>query len=328
MSLKRQKRFGFTLIELLVVIAIIAILIGLLLPAVQKVREAAARTQTLNDLKQIGLACANSNDTYKREPPSIGYFPRAPISGGNATNSMGSIFYWLLPFMEADNVYKLGQPPAPPGLAANTATGVWGYATIHSQVINPLISPLDFTTSDGTNGAGWGGSSFAANIRVYGDGTQAAQIQKYGSGTNVAGTADNGCRLPVTFQDGSSNTIIMATRYVVCGTGGSVWTSEAGTSADPWGPFFGGNVPVTLAVPPAALTGTIPFQVAPTQPAGTNPCSPTNTGTGGGAMSFGTGGIQVGLADGSTRTLAPSTQGTTWALLLVPNDGQVLPPDW
>jgi prepilin-type N-terminal cleavage/methylation domain-containing protein len=95
----KNRRQGFTLIELLVVIAIIAVLIGLLLPAVQKVREAAARTQSSNNLKQMGLAlhdCASALDSLL--PPSTGFF-----QGKN-----GSWFFHILPYIEQDNVWKTG----------------------------------------------------------------------------------------------------------------------------------------------------------------------------------------------------------------------------
>src|SRR5438309_1335870 len=102
-----RSRRGFTLIELLVVIAIIAILIGLLVPAVQKVREAAARSQCSNNLKQIGIGTHNMHDQLSKLPPSRGFFPG---DGSSSFGNYGTYLFHLLPYIEQDNLLKSGGP--------------------------------------------------------------------------------------------------------------------------------------------------------------------------------------------------------------------------
>jgi len=155
----RKLMMGFTLIELLVVIAIIAILIGLLLPAVQKVREAAARTTCQNNLHQIALAAANYESTYQMFPPGICLSPNAP--GGVPTygppfaGPASGVLAFILPFMEQQNVYN--QAVAIGGQAIFSATGTdnaWAYSYPGGGL------------TDG-NGTGYGFTAAMAKIKNY-----------------------------------------------------------------------------------------------------------------------------------------------------------------
>src|SRR5262245_33151322 len=188
--LRSVRARGFTLIELLVVIAIIAILIGLLVPAVQKVRESAARTQSGNNLKQIGLAIHACHDTYRKLPTTRSCFP----GGANQWNTratpsqMGTMHYYLLPFIEQGNAYK------------QTCCNSWrtSGAGGRAELVVPIyISPLDPSVTDGIS-SDWGGrgqASYHANWHAFGGG--------WGEDWQIAGKA----RIPRSFPDGTSNVI-------------------------------------------------------------------------------------------------------------------------
>ena len=220
----RRRRRAFTLIELLVVIAIIAILIGLLLPAVQKVREAAARMKCTNNLKQMALACHNCNDANGRMPPQAGTYGGAYF---------GPLLFHLLPYIEQKNVwtmamnldYNAGVGQVTPNPASTTNLGVvwptWqsvntGANTWLRQTrISVYQCPSDPSLG---NAIDWnpGDASYAGNFQVFGGAVN----------TNSNSNWDGNANLNSTFQDGTSNTILFAEKFANCngtGNGGTWW---------------------------------------------------------------------------------------------------------
>ena len=314
-------RRAFTLIELLVVIAIIAVLIGLLLPAVQKVREAANRIKCGNNVKQLGLAAHHYHDVNDHFPPGIGYTPII------ANGVFGTYQFHLLPFLEQGNLFdsSLGVAPFLPPVGP-TMVYFPGNNDVYSKPVKVFLCPSDPSVGpDGivmVGGVSFGALCYASNALI-----SAAKNPPSPQGRTRFSD----------ITDGATNTILYAEKYARCSNtymappfrdGGAAWAYST-SFAFSWQPpplnppgkaFYPGFcIPALLALgAPDVIGPRSKFQLQPRE----GSCDPTRTATAHAS------GIQVGLADGSVRSLAPSMSGVTWWAAVTPDVGDALGSDW
>ncbi|MGL6074560.1 MAG: DUF1559 domain-containing protein [Fimbriiglobus sp.] len=199
-----SRRNAFTLIELLVVIAIIAVLIGLLLPAVQKVREAAARTQSLNNLKQIGLATHMFHDANNRFPASN----YAVAAGGSASSSgtyarLYSAFTDILPYIEQEAISKRWNANLSSTDATDADGDGWSNLSLGQQPVKTFIAPAMPAPSPDP-GPGWSSYAFSAGNRFVDP-----AVHLYASRSDgIVVPAIHGQVTLTGVTDGTSNTIL------------------------------------------------------------------------------------------------------------------------
>jgi prepilin-type N-terminal cleavage/methylation domain-containing protein len=318
-------RRGFTLIELLVVIAIIAVLIGLLLPAVQKVRAAAARTESQNNLKQIGLGLHAFNDTHKKLPAHIGYTPKAQESA-----VAGTALFAILPFVEQQAMFD------------QSLSYHWNYEYYvnygYSYYAQYDVAPYNLKMYRGDRVPSGGVKTFVAP----GDPTADAGYAYTSYLANEE--ALNGALSVQTISDGSSNTILFAEGNSNCSNsaGYPEYFYRAGTwnvSPSNYPSTYTYSSYTSTSYPPSfkrhkghergdsyKWTGTenvfvpggwvapMTFQVSPGQNGDCEPRVP---------QSF-LGSICLLLGDGSVRQVAPDVSVDTWQGAITPAGGEAL----
>ncbi len=327
--LTHQRHRAFTLMELLVVIAIIAVLIGLLLCAVQKVRESAARAQSSNNLHQIALACHLCQDQYGVLPPGYGYFPGGPEDptyfGGSA--GLGNLFYHLLPLLEQGNLYQKtagrgnGRAPWTGRLYLPYGPRYPGIVTypikIYQNPSDPSMSASGTIQGSMTVVDGWGACGYAFNAQVF------CQVDAQGSFEDWSAAP----RIAQTFVDGTSNTILLTEKFAVCGqadslySGANAWAEAPDESVTP---VFSVSRFPSVGEPPGAIPSTgaeTHFQMQPI-PYASNRCQYWVP------QSARAGGILACMADGSVLNVAAGIHPATWWAACTPAGGEVLGADW
>jgi prepilin-type N-terminal cleavage/methylation domain-containing protein len=324
---KQRSATGFTLIELLVVIAIIAILIGLLLPAVQKVREAASRMKCSNNLKQLGLGLHGYHDAYQKLPP------------GRKWDNYNSYTWSLytLPFIEQAAKYG-GFTGIPDNMNASDQTWIPDQQFAVNATVPIWLCPSDNTNPLDEAGSVWARArgNYAACVgagSMYGQ--QLLGATPFGPGIFAVNA---GASLPVNrrqtkltdISDGTSNTIMLSERLgtTLSGWGGNPGDITLGNMGA--GLFCTLNPPNSTVADLLRGNGDGDPAVCPSQHGDAN-YTPGCTWSGStqanayaSAFSKHTGGVNIGLADGSIRFVSNSVDIATWRGLGTSANGETL----
>jgi prepilin-type N-terminal cleavage/methylation domain-containing protein/prepilin-type processing-associated H-X9-DG protein len=346
-----MRRRGFTLVELLVVVAIIAVLIGLLLPAVQKVREAAARMKCQNNLKQLGLACHGYHDANGHFPIGIG-MPYAQANNDPLTGGMGNPFgpnwvIYLLPHIEQNALFQQANVNSYPGTTntADLTSYNLSWRAVRGQTLPTMFCPSDqgpgappFTDPNGRlKEANWARGNYACNggtadIDHHIRGDNAINNPPYqGMTKGPVMSADFGVQLTAV-PDGTSTTFLL--HEVRIGVGAN---DPRGT----WALGFPGASMVVAGRDRNPTPNNRPDDADEVETCSTfwyagigtkdgmgcRP-EPTNWGMASQARSRHTGGVNACFCDGHVAFVRDSISQQTWVLLQSTNDGQVPGTDY